>query len=100
MNQLRAVLLERGIIVPQGRAKLRLHVTELLQQGAQELSSRIRLLIGDMVARWHVLDERIGAFDAEFAAEAKQNEAARWLASIPGIGALNATALVAVLMPE
>src|SRR5580704_10960320 len=32
MNQLRAVLLERGVIVPQGRAKLRLHVTELLQQ--------------------------------------------------------------------
>jgi hypothetical protein len=30
MNQLRAVLLERGFIVPQGRAKLRLRVTELL----------------------------------------------------------------------
>ena len=29
MNQLRAVLLERGVIVPQGRAKLRLRLTEL-----------------------------------------------------------------------
>src|SRR6476469_4477571 len=42
MNQLRAVLLERGVIVPQGRARLRLRVTELLQQSAEHLSARIR----------------------------------------------------------
>lgn len=97
MNQLRAVLLERGIIVPQGRAKLKLQVTELLRQGAGELSSRIHLLIADMLTRWLALDERIAAFDAEFAAEAKRDEAARRLTSIPGIGALNATALVAAV---
>jgi transposase len=54
-------------------------------------------LIEDMQARWQALDDRIAAFDAEFAAEAKQNEAARRLTSIPGIGALNATALVAAV---
>jgi transposase len=36
MNQLRAVLLERGVIVPQGRAKLRLRVTELLRQSSEQ----------------------------------------------------------------
>src|SRR6476660_582465 len=97
MNQLRAVLLERGVIVPQGRAKLRLRVTELLQQSPEQISSRIRLLIEDMLTRWLTLDERIAAFDAEFAAEAKRDEAARRLTSIPGIGALNATALVAAV---
>jgi transposase len=97
MNQLRAVLLERGVIVPQGRAKLRLHVTELLQQPFVQLSARIHLLIEDMLARWQGLDERIAVFDAEFAAEAKRDEAARRLTSIPGIGALNATALVAAV---
>jgi transposase len=61
------------------------------------LSSRIRLLIEDMLAAWQALDERIAAFDAEFAAEAKRNESARRLTSIPGIGALNATALVAAV---
>ena len=50
-----------------------------------------------MLTRWQALDERIAAFDAEFTAEAKQNEAARRLTSIPGIGALNATALVAAV---
>jgi transposase len=50
-----------------------------------------------MLTRWLALDERIAAFDAEFAAEAKRDEAARRLTSIPGIGALNATALVAAV---
>jgi transposase len=97
MNQLRAVLLERGIIVPKGRAKLRLQLTEILAQPFEELSTRIRVLIGDMLARWNALDDRIAAFDAEFAAEAKQCEAASRLTSIPGIGPLNATALIAAV---
>ena len=97
MNQLRAILLERGVIVPQGRARLRLRVTELLRQSTEQLSSRIRLLIEDMLAAWQALDEQIAAFDAEFAAEAKRNKSARRLTSIPGIGALNATALVAAV---
>lgn len=80
-----------------GRAKLRCHVTELLRQLCAELSSRIRALIEDMLARWQSLDDRIAAFDDEFVAEVKQNEAARRLTSIPGIGALNATALVAAV---
>jgi transposase len=97
MNQLRAILLERGIIVPQGRAKLRRRITELFAEPCNELSPRMRVLIADMLTRWQAFDERITAFDAEFAAEVKQNEAARRLTSIPGIGALNATALVAAV---
>lgn len=97
MNQLRAVLLERGIVVPQGRAKLKVRLTELLAQACAELSPRIRSLLEDMLLRWKAFDERIAAFDAEFAAEAKRNEAANRLTSIPGIGALNATALVAAI---
>ena len=77
--------------------QLQLRVTELLQQGGGGLSSRIQLLIDDMLTRWLALNERIAAFDAEFATEAKRDEAARRLTSIPGIGALNATALVAAV---
>ncbi|MER9083037.1 IS110 family transposase [Mesorhizobium sp. M0895] len=97
MNQLRALLLERGVVVPQGRTRLRLRIEVLLAGDDCGLSERIRMLIGDMVERWRQLDERIGAFDAEFLAEAKHDEAACRLTSIPGIGALNATALVAAV---
>ena len=43
------------------------------------------------------MDRRIEAFDDEFAALAKTDDAARRLVSIPGIGVLNATALVAAI---
>jgi transposase len=55
------------------------------------------LLIEDQRAGWRELDRRIEAFDEEFAREAKADEAARLLLTIPGIGPLNATALVAAI---
>ncbi len=98
MNQLRALLLERGIIVPQGRARLRRRIDcLLLDASGDDLSQRIRLLISDMMERWEQLDYRIGVFDAEFIAEAKHDDAVCRLTSIPGVGPLNATALVAAV---
>ena len=61
------------------------------------LSPRIRLLVEDLRREWRVLDERIAAFDAEFVALARQDAAARRLTTIPGIGTINATALVAAV---
>jgi transposase len=97
INQLRAVLLERGIVVPQGRRKLELHLETLLAAEQVSLSPRTRLLVEDMRAEWRELDRRISAFDEEFALEARTDEAARLLTTIPGIGPLNATALVAAI---
>jgi transposase len=97
INQLRAFLLERGIIVPQGRRKLELHLETLLAAEQVSLSPRTRLLIEDQRAEWRELDRRILPFDEEFAREARTDEAARLLTTIPGIGPLNATALVAAI---
>mgnify|MGYP000170943571 FL=1 len=72
-------------------------VGELLDSGANALSSRMVFLLGDMRTRWEELDRRIAAFDAEFAAMARTDDRARRLTGIPGIGALNATALVAAV---
>jgi transposase len=95
-NQIRSLLLERGHIVAQGHARLRLLLAELLEsEGA--LSPRMAFLLGDMRARWEELDHRIAAFDTEFAAMARTDDRARRLTGIPGIGVLNATALVAAV---
>jgi transposase len=104
LNQLRAVLLERGIGLPQGRRKLEQALAGLLDEADGEdgraatgLSPRVLALLADMRAEWAELDRRIGAFDDEFAARAKADEAARRLATIPGIGVLDATALAAAI---
>ena len=96
-NQIRSLLLERGHIVAQGHARLRLLLRELLDTGVNTLSPRMAFLLGDMRTRWEDLDRRIAAFDAEFATMARSDERARRLTSIPGIGALNATALMAAV---
>jgi transposase len=97
INQLRAFLLERGIVVPQGRRKLELFLEALLSADQVSLSPRTRLLVEDMREEWRALDRRILAFDEEFALQARADETARLLTTIPGIGPLNATALVAAV---
>ncbi len=96
-NQIRSLLLERGHVVAKGHARLRLLLGELLDCGADALSPRMAFLLRDMRTRWEELDRRIAAFDAEFAAMTRTDDRARRLTSIPGIGALNATALVAAV---
>ena len=51
----------------------------------------------EMRAEWRELDRRIDALNVEFAERARTDEAARRLATIPGIGVLNATALVVAI---
>jgi transposase len=97
INQLRAILLERGMTVAQGRRKLEQYLAAMLDGNSDTLSTRMRRLIADMRAEWLELDQRIAAFDNEFAARARSDAGARRLATIPGIGVLNATALVAAI---
>jgi transposase len=98
INQMRAILLERGMTVPQGRRKLEQYLTAMPDiSDDTSLSLRMRRLIDDMRAEWLELDRRIAALDNEFAACARGDADARRLAMIPGIGVLNATALVAAV---
>jgi transposase len=86
-NQIRSILLERGIVVAQGRRKLLDALTALSSDG--RVGPRVRLLLDDMLDQWRALDARITAFDNEFADMARNDPAARRLATIPGIGVLN-----------
>jgi transposase len=97
INQLRAILLERGITVPQRRRVLETRLPAILADELNGLSPRVCHLIEDMRVEWRDLDRRIEAFDAELVATARENDACRRLCEIPGIGVLNATALVAAV---
>lgn len=96
-NQLRAILLERGTTIAQRRSKLEQAVDALLADPGFMADSRIRRLLAEMREEWTDLDRRIEALDREFVELARDNAAARRLTSIPGIGTLNATALVAAV---
>ncbi len=95
-NQLRAVLFERGVIMPKRRAALRLRLDALASDGLP-LGDRSMRLLEDLRDEWAELDRRIAAYDEELASLARTDEAARRLTAIPGIGVINATALVAAV---
>lgn len=96
INQLRAVLLERGIIFPKGRILLMRRLAEI---GLESLavSARIQVLVNDLLEECAKLDRRIRAYDEEFAEVARADAQARRLSSIPGVGVINATALLAAV---
>ena len=98
INQLRAILLERGLVAPQGKRNLERFLVALMdEQGGAGLSPRMVTLVADARAQWAELDRRITAFDTEFVRWAHENEDARRLTTIPGVGVTIASALIAAV---
>src|SRR3546814_3128790 len=63
LNQLRAILLERGYTFRQGREVLEREIDPFLAEPPADLSVRILRLLGDMRAEWQSLNERIDALN-------------------------------------
>jgi transposase len=83
--------------VAKGRRALGLAVGTLVDDEGSGLSPRMRTLLEETRREWAELDARIAALDREFVETARSSAPARRLATIPGIGALNATALTAAV---
>jgi transposase len=96
-NQIRGFLLERGITVRQGLAPLRQALPGILASSPDRLSPRLVRLIADLMEDWHRLDERIAGVSAEIEALAAQDEHCQRLMSVPGVGPIISSAVVAAI---
>jgi len=96
-NQIRGFLLERGITVRQGLAPLRHALPSILGAPSEALSPRMVRLIADLAEDWRQLDERIAAVSAEIEALAAQDEHCQRLMSVPGVGPIISSAVVAAI---
>lgn len=65
--------------------------------GDPAVSASSSTLLADLHDEWAGLDQRIEAYDDELTALTREDEQARWLATIPGICVINATALLAAI---
>ena len=97
INQIRAFLLERGVAVRQGRHFLRAGLPGILATGCEVLSPRMVHLIEDLAGDWRRLDERIEGLSGEIAALARQDAGCERLMSVPGIGPIISSAMVAAI---
>ncbi len=97
INQIRAFLLERGIAVRQGQRFLRAELPRILATPPDVLSPRMVRVIEDPASDWRRLDERVESLSSEIEAAACQDADCEWLISVPSIGPIISSAMVAAI---
>jgi transposase len=96
-NQVRGLLGEFGLIVPQGIASLAKRVPMLIEDASNELPGLFRLLVERLMAHLKELDRQVVELEARIKVWHGENESSRRLAKVPGIGPITASALVATI---
>lgn len=94
-NQIRGLLGEYGLVVPQGIAYIAQRVPALIEDAENELPGSFRLLIQRLLDHLKVLQEQVDEIEVQIKAWHRDSEASLRLEKVPGIGPLTATALVA-----
>lgn len=94
-NQIRGLLAEYGLVIPQGIHHLATHLPDILEDGDNGLPGVFRQLIDRLGMHLKELDRQVHELEEQIQAWHRANEASRKLADIPGIGPITASALVA-----
>lgn len=98
VNQIRGLLSEYGIVLAQqGRATVRSALPRLLEDAQNGLSDDFRELLQGLNDDLVALDTRIHTLDAQVERQVYQSEEAQRLRTIPGVGPLTASALIAAV---
>ena len=98
INQIRGFLLVvRGIIVRQGLRFLRQTLPDILAKRTDVLSPRMVRIVADLASDWRQLDERIETVTDEIETLAKSDNSCRRVMTVPGIGPIISSAMVAAI---
>src|SRR5580704_7673852 len=95
INQIRAFLLERGIVFAKSPIRLKEALPEVLENVNENLTPRMRNLVAMLWSEWKDMELQIVEMNDEVERIASSDDACRRLRQIPGIGPLVATAIVA-----
>jgi transposase len=94
-NQIRGLLGEYGLVVPQGIAYIAQRVPPLIEDAENELPGTFRRLIQRLLDHLKALQEQVDEIEVQIKAWHRASEASQRLEKVPGIGPLTASALVA-----
>lgn len=97
INQIRAFLLEYGLAIAVGRSKLLKQLPALLEDAENAVSHVMRALLSQLRTRLQRIQEEIDEITAQIERIASQDAQAQMLRTIPGVGPVVATALVAAV---
>jgi transposase len=96
-NQIRGLLSEFGLIIPQGIGHIAKRVPELIEDASNELPGTFRLLVQRMLDHLKVLDTQVDELEAQIVKWHRQSALSSKLAGVPGIGPITASALIATI---
>lgn len=96
-NQIRGLLAEFGLVVPQGLSHVLGRVRELIEDASNELPGSFRVLIERLLDHLKELDRQVSELEAQIKTSHRDSEVSRKLEKIPGIGPITASALVATI---
>jgi transposase len=94
-NQIRGLLAEYGIVIPQGIGHIAKRLPQILEDGENELPGAFRQLLDRLGDHLKELDRQVGELEVQIQSWHREHEASKKLAQIPGIGPITASALVA-----
>jgi transposase len=97
VNQIRGLLLERGITLRKGRCHLDAALPGILQDAATTLSGAVRFLLIELKRELEQLAIHLEEADALIQRAAQESEVCQRLDAIPGVGPLTAIALIAAI---
>ena len=97
VNQMRALLLEHGIVVPLGRSLFERRLPAVFADAESHLSPRLLDVLHRLRQRWLAIDVEIDAVTRELTVWANHSDLCQRLVTVPGIGPLIATATVAAV---
>ncbi len=97
INQIRGLLMEYGIVIPQRASQVRHKLPIVLEDAENGLTATAREWLHALAEELQALDQRIAATDQQIERVFEADEACQRLAQLPGIGPLTATALVAAV---
>ena len=96
-NQIRGLLMEYGVIIPKGISFIRKQIPLVLEDAENDLTVLFRELLNELYEEMVHLDKRIEKLELKLEAIAANSKECQLLLSIPGIGLLSATALLAAI---
>lgn len=95
--QMRSYCLEHGVAIRQGAGVFKIDLERVLTDAENDLTDRARLVLAELRDDLIRLEERIRSVSTEIKNIADADETARRLMSIPGVGPLGATAILAAI---
>lgn len=96
-NQVRGLLMEYGIVIPKGISYIRKALPSILEDAENLLSALFRELLHELYEELIYLDKRIRTLEQKLVTLSTQHEDCQRLLTIPGVGMLTATALIAAI---